>query len=62
MTVRIQRDEGKEAVLLCALKVLNHELERKQAVAEVLSEFRKFAIEHGIVIDNKFRNENEIAL
>lgn len=63
MAVRIQWNEHEEAVLLCALiKVLNHELERKQAISEVSTQLREIAIARGIAIDDTFRNENGIAL
>ena len=63
MAVRIQWNEHEEAVLLCALiKVLNHELERKQAISEVSTQLREIAIARGIAIDDTFRKENGIAL
>lgn len=63
MAIRIQWTEHEEAVLLFALiKVLSKELDRKQAIREVSGYLRKLACEHGIVIDDKYRNENGIAL
>ena len=63
MAIRIPWNEQEEALLLNALiKVLNHEIGRKQAIAEVSSQLRKTAVARGITIDEKFRNENGIAL
>lgn len=63
MAIRIQWNEHEEAVLLDALiKVLNHEIDRKQAIVNVSKQLREFATTKGIVIDDKFRNENGIAL
>ena len=63
MAVIIPWNQHEQAVLLHALiKVLNHEVKRKQAVAEVSTQLRDFAIAQGISIDEKFRNENGIAL
>lgn len=63
MAVRIEWNEHEEAILLCAMiKVLNHELERKQAVKDVSKQLRQLAVENGIAIDDKFRNENGIRL
>lgn len=63
MSVRIEWDEHEQAVLLCALiSVLDHKIERKQAIAEVSQQLRKLAVSRGIVIDDKYRNENGIAL
>lgn len=63
MARRIEWDEHEQAVLLCALiNVLEHKIERKQAIAEVSQQLRKRAFLHGITIDDKFRNENGISL
>ena len=63
MARRIEWDEHEQAVLLCALiNVLEHKIERKQAIAEVSQQLRKRALLHGITIDDKFRNENGISL
>ena len=63
MSTRIVWDEHEQAVLLQALvDVLNHEIERKQAIAEVSKRLREEAELRGIVIDEKFRNENGISL
>ena len=63
MSTRIVWDEHEQAVLLQALvDVLNHEIERKQAISEVSKRLRKEAESRGIVIDEKFRNENGISL
>ena len=63
MSTRIVWDEHEQAVLLQALvDVLNHEIERKQAISEVSKRLREEAESRGIVIDEKFRNENGISL
>lgn len=63
MTLRITWNEHEEAILLCALiKVLNHKLERKQAIKDVSKQLRELAQKTGIAIDDKFRNENGIRL
>ena len=63
MAIRVEWDEHEQAILLCALiKVLNHELDRKQTVKTVSKQLRELAKDNGIVIDDKFRNENGIAL
>ena len=63
MAIRVEWDEHEQAILLCALiKVLNHELDRKQTIKTVSKQLREFAKDNGIVIDDKFRNENGIAL
>lgn len=63
MAVRIERDEHEQAVLLCALiSVLDHKIQRKQAIAAISQQLREYAISRGIVIDEKYRNENGIAL
>lgn len=63
MSTRIVWDEHEQAVLLQALvDVLNHEIERKQAILEVSKRLREEAESRGIVIDEKFRNENGISL
>lgn len=63
VAVRIEWNEYEEAILLCDLiKVLNHERERKQAVKQVSKQLRQLAVINGIAVDDKFRNENGIAL
>ena len=63
MSIRIVWSEHEQAVLLQALvDVLNHEIERKQAISEVSKRLREEAESRGIVIDEKFRNENGISL
>jgi len=63
MSTRIVWNEHEQAVLLQALiDVLNHEIERKHAISEVSIRLRKEAESRGIVIDEKFRNENGISL
>ena len=63
MSTRIVWDEHEQAVLLQALvDVLNHEIERKQAISEVSKRLREEAESRGIVIDEKFRNENGVSL
>lgn len=63
MAIRVEWDEHEQAILLCALiKVLNHELDRKQTIKTVLKQLRDLAKDNEIVIDDKFRNENGIAL
>lgn len=55
------RDE--QAILLCTLiKVLNHELDRKQTIKDVSKQLCELARNKGIANDDKFRNENGIAL
>lgn len=63
MAIRVEWDEHEQAILLCALiKVLNHELDRKQTIKTISKQLRELAKDNGIVIDDKFRNENGIAL
>lgn len=63
MSTRIVWNEHEQAVLLQALiDVLNHKIERKQAISEVSKRLRKEAKSRGIEIDEKFRNENGISL
>ena len=42
--------------------MLNHKIERKQAAKDVSKQLRQLAVEKGIAIDDKFRNENGIRL
>ena len=44
------------------IKVLNHEIERKQAIKNISLQLRDLARKDRIAIDDKFRNENGIAL
>lgn len=53
---------NKLSLLQALVDVLNHEIERKQAIAEVSKRLREEAELRGIVIDEKFRNENGISL
>lgn len=63
MVIRIPWDEYEEAILLHALmNVLNHNIKRQNAISEVSKQLRALAINRGITIDDKFRNENGIAL
>lgn len=63
MSLRIPWNEHEQAILLRALiNVLNHKVERKYAIAEVSKQLRSLAIQQGLMIDDKFRNENGIAL
>ena len=63
MSLRIPWNEHEEAVLLCNLiRVLEHKIERKAAVSEVSKQLRNLAERQDIAIDDKFRNENGIAL
>jgi len=51
------------AILLRALiNVLNNGEERKRAITEVSQTLRELAAGQGIPVDDKFRNENGIAL
>lgn len=61
--LKISWNEHEEAILLQTLiDVLNHQRDRKQAIAEVSIRLRALAKSRGVVIDEKFRNENGIAL
>ena len=63
MAIRKLWDEHEEAILLQALiDVLNHKIERKQAISKVSKQLRNLAVAHGISTDDKFRNENGISL
>lgn len=63
MVLKIKWNEHEEAILLSALiKVLNHEIERKQAIKSISLHLRDLAKKDRIAIDDKFRNENGIAL
>lgn len=63
MAKKIPWDEHEEAILLRALiNVLNHTIERKQAISDVSKQLRDLAVARGMVIDEKFRNENGISL
>lgn len=63
MSIRIVWSEHEQAVLLQALiDVLNHKIERKQAISEVSKRLRKEAELRGLEIDVKFRNDNGISL
>lgn len=44
------------------VKVLNHKIERQQAAKDVSKQLRQLAVEKGIAIDDKFRNDNGIRL
>ena len=63
MSIRIVWSEHEQAVLLQALiDVLNHKIERKQAISEVSKRLRKEAELRGLEINVKFRNDNGISL
>lgn len=63
MSTRVVWNEHEQAVLLQTLiDVLNHKTVRKQAISEVSKRLRKEAELSEIKIDEKFRNENGIAL
>lgn len=63
MAIRIPWDIREAAILLQALiSVLNNKERRKRAIAEVSQTLRKLAIKQGVSVDDKFRNENGIAL
>lgn len=51
MAIRVEWDEHEQAILLCALiKVLNHDLDRKQTIKTVSKQLRELAKDNGIVI------------
>lgn len=63
MSIRIVWSEHEQAVLLQALiDVLNHKIEKKQAISKVSKRLRKEAELRGLEIDVKFRNDNGISL
>lgn len=63
MSIRIVWSEHEQAILLQALiDVLNHKIERKQAISEVSKRLRKEAELRGLEINVKFRNDNGISL
>lgn len=62
-SIRIVWSEHEQAILLQALiDVLNHKIERKQAISEVSKRLRKEAELRGLEINVKFRNDNGISL
>jgi hypothetical protein len=63
MALRIPWDLHEAAVLLKVLiDVLNNEGKRNHAIAYVSQTLRELAVRHGVSIDDKFRNENGVAL
>ena len=63
MAIRVPWNEHEQVLLLYNLiKLLKHEIERKQAVTEVSAKLRTLAMIHRLPFDDKFRNENGIAL
>lgn len=63
MAIRIPWSDEEAALLLHTLiKVLNNEMPRKEAITSVSRELRALAVRNGIEIDDKYRNENGIAL
>lgn len=63
MSLKIPWNEHEQAILLRSLiNVLKHKVKRKYAIAEVSKQLRNLAMQQGLTIDDKFRNENGIAL
>lgn len=63
MAIRIPWNEQEKAILMDSLAdVLQKKVDRKAAIQKVSKKLREMAVENGIVIDEKYRNENGIAL
>lgn len=63
MAIKIPWNEHEQVILLQALiDVLVDKTERKQAIFEVSGKLRKLAVAQGIIINEKFRNENGIRI
>lgn len=63
MGIRISWSIYEQVFLLDMLqKILIGQLDRKQAIKDISGELRELAIQAGLKIDDKYRNENGIAM